>query len=129
MNEVQGPIVITSDEIKLRQILTNLISNAIKFTTEGKVMFGGMVDSIAGKVTIYVQDTGFGIEKEDIANVFDRFWQAKDDDVKKGGTGLGLAITKAYVELLGGHIYVESEEGQGSRFYFSLPLDSSSVGP
>ena len=71
---------------------------------------------------IYVQDIGFGIEKDDLENIFDRFWQAKDDDVKKGGTGLGLAITKAYVELLGGHVHVESKEDEGSRFYFSLPL-------
>lgn len=120
--QAQGPVSLISDEIKLRQILTNLISNAIKFTNEGHVVFGGTVDPLTNKVTIYVQDTGFGIEKEDLDNIFDRFWQAKDDDVKKGGTGLGLAITKAYVELLGGHIHVESEDDEGSRFYFSLPL-------
>jgi len=119
--EAEGSISLTSDEIKLRQILTNLISNAIKFTNEGNVTFGGTADMATNKVTIYVQDTGVGIENEDLENIFDRFWQAKDDDVKKGGTGLGLAITKAYVELLGGHIYVESKDGEGSRFYFALP--------
>jgi PAS domain S-box-containing protein len=111
-----------TDEVKLRQVLTNLISNAVKFTMHGKVLFGFKVleDS---RVEMYVQDSGIGIDTEDLDFIFERFWQAKDSDVKKGGTGLGLAITKAYVELLGGHIVVESERDKGTRFSFVIPQE------
>lgn len=113
---------IFSDEVKLRQVLTNLISNAVKFTLSGKVVFGfNVLDE--NKVEVFVQDSGIGIDADDVDFVFERFWQAKDSDVKKGGTGLGLAITKAYVELLGGHIVVESERDKGTRFSFVIPRE------
>ncbi|MCT4645441.1 MAG: PocR ligand-binding domain-containing protein, partial [Carboxylicivirga sp.] len=111
---------IFSDEVKLKQVLTNLISNAIKFTAKGEIVFGyQVVDNQA--VEVFVQDSGIGIDADDVDFIFDRFWQAKDSDVKKGGTGLGLAITKAYVELLGGHVEVESERDKGTRFSFVIP--------
>ncbi|MCU4176882.1 PocR ligand-binding domain-containing protein [Carboxylicivirga sp. N1Y90] len=109
-----------SDEGKLRQVLTNLISNAIKFTAQGSVEFGyELMDG--NLIELFVQDSGTGIDADNVHFIFDRFWQAKDSDVKKGGTGLGLAITKAYVELLGGHINVKSKLNEGTRFSFVIP--------
>ncbi|MCU4156083.1 PocR ligand-binding domain-containing protein [Carboxylicivirga sp. A043] len=113
---------IYSDEVKLRQVLTNLISNAIKFTANGHVVFGYEVLK-SSEIELFVQDSGIGIDTNDVEFIFDRFWQAKDSDVKKGGTGLGLAITKAYVELLGGHINVESQRDVGTRFSFVIPKE------
>jgi PAS domain S-box-containing protein len=115
---------IFSDEVKLRQVLTNLLSNAIKFTPKGKVEFGYEA-AANNRLHVYVQDTGIGIDKEDLEFIFDRFWQAKDRDIKKGGTGLGLAITRAYVELLGGHIEVYSKRDKGTRFSFTIPAHLS----
>ena len=111
--------LITSDEIKLRQILTNLISNAIKFTDIGTVTFG--YDVKGDELQFSVEDTGAGIDEEGVMNVFERFWQSKRNSPNKGGTGLGLAITKAYVELLGGEINVSSIAGAGTKFEFVIP--------
>ncbi|WP_439182679.1 PocR ligand-binding domain-containing protein [Carboxylicivirga taeanensis] len=115
-------IEVFTDEIKLRQVLTNLISNAIKFTTSGCVRYG-FKKLESGGIEVYVHDSGVGIEAENLELIFERFWQAKDTDIKRGGTGLGLAITKAYVELLGGHIKVESERDKGTRFSFVIPKE------
>ncbi|GEM_PF-5056307 len=119
-NAEQGEFELFSDEVKLRQVLTNLISNAIKFTSEGSVRFG-FIDINEMELELFVQDSGVGIDADDLEFIFDRFWQAKDTDVKKGGTGLGLAITKAYIELLGGHIFVESDSENGTRFSCRVP--------
>lgn len=116
--------IIKTDETKLNQILTNLIGNALKFTNEGKVGFGYNIKG--SYIEFYVKDTGIGIEKEAHERVFDRFSQAnKDISVSYGGTGLGLAISKAYVELLGGKIWLESKPGKGSVFYFTIPYEKS----
>ncbi|TRX65922.1 PocR ligand-binding domain-containing protein [Carboxylicivirga sp. M1479] len=119
-NGEESEYEIYSDEVKLRQVLTNLISNAVKFTSAGKVVFG-YAEIDKKLLEFYVQDSGIGIDADDLDLIFDRFWQAKDSDVKKGGTGLGLAITKAYVELLGGFIHVESKRDKGTRFSFRIP--------
>nr|WP_319401906.1 PocR ligand-binding domain-containing protein [uncultured Carboxylicivirga sp.] len=120
VNDESDELELYSDEVKFRQVMTNLISNAIKFTAIGHVEFGyEMKDS--NKVQIFVRDSGVGIDAESVDFIFDRFWQAKDADVKKGGTGLGLAITKAYVELLGGHIQVQSKVDEGTEFSFIIP--------
>ncbi len=111
---------INTDEVKLRQIITNLISNAIKFTDTGEVELGVTVkDSF---LQFYVKDTGVGIPEKYQQVIFHRFRQA-DYNVagKHGGTGLGLAISKAYVELMGGVIWVESTVGSGSHFRFKIP--------
>jgi len=114
-------INIYTDETRLRQILTNLINNAIKFTESGSVEFGFEIQ--IDKLQFFVKDTGIGIPPEKLDLIFDRFIQATDSTEKfYGGTGLGLAITKALVELLGGNIRVESQEGLGSTFYFYLPI-------
>ena len=120
VNRNDSDLEVYNDEVKLRQVLTNLLSNAIKFTSSGEVEFGYRLVA-NDRIEIFVRDSGKGIDTDDIDFIFDRFWQAKDSDVKKGGTGLGLAITKAYVELLGGHIKVESVRDKGTRFSFEMP--------
>ena len=116
---------IRTDREKLYAILTNLVKNAIKFTNEGSIEFGynhiGLQTQIK-ELKFYVKDTGIGISKNRHKAVFDRFFQ--DDKVNQEalqGAGLGLSITKAYVEMLGGKIWIESKEGIGSTFYFTIP--------
>jgi PAS domain S-box-containing protein len=111
---------IKTDSEKLYAILTNLIKNAIKFTNEGYIEFG--CEKKEGNLEFYVKDSGIGISDEQKKIVFERFRQANDSISRSHeGSGLGLAISKAYVEILGGKIWVESEEGKGSAFYFTLP--------
>ncbi len=113
------------DKTKLNQILTNLINNAIKFTHTGYVEIGYSVSKIKNKdyIKFHIKDTGIGIPKDKHKVIFNRFTQAESGHTKTyGGTGLGLAITKSLVELMKGKVWVESEEGKGSTFYFTLPL-------
>ncbi len=114
-----------TDSTRFAQIVSNLISNAIKFTEEGKIEFGYYLDSkLANKdeVLFYVKDNGIGIPKDKQKLIFERFRQVDDSYNKRyGGTGLGLAITKSLVDSLGGRIWVESEKDKGSVFYFTLP--------
>ena len=111
-------VLIVSDNVKLRQIITNLISNALKFSKNGKVEVGYNVGD--GSVCIYVRDNGIGISKEDLPKIFDRFFQVKGVELATKGTGLGLAIVKSYVDMLHGTIRVESEVGKGTCFYVEL---------
>ena len=114
--------IIKTDETKLMQILTNLIGNALKFTDKGVVEFG--VSRQKQMLEFYVSDTGIGIAPELHNVIFERFRQANSSLTKEyGGNGLGLAITKAYVNLLGGEIWLESSAGKGSTFYFSIPYE------
>lgn len=111
---------IISDPYRIKQVLTNLISNAIKFTQEGTVEVLAYIKNQS--VFISVTDTGIGIAKESHANVFKEFTQANDGIEKKfGGTGLGLTISKKIIELLGGTIELQSEEGKGSEFTIIIP--------
>lgn len=111
---------ITTDAVRLKQVLANLISNAIKFTVEGSITFGYEIKNDV--VEFYVRDTGIGISPDQKEVIFQRFMQADVSITRMyGGTGLGLAISKALVELLGGSIWVESEPGKGSCFYFTIP--------
>ena len=111
--------IITSDREKIYAILTNLVKNAIKFTNEGSIVFG--CDKKGDNLVFFVKDTGIGIPKDRQEAIFERFIQADITDIHAlQGAGLGLAISKAYVELLGGRIWLESEEGKGSTFYFSI---------
>lgn len=114
--------LITTDATRLRQILNNLIGNAVKFTEKGYVEFG--VELMGNhELRFYVKDTGIGIRNSAIDKIFDRFYQvdASGEERSGKGTGLGLAITKALVELFGGRIWAESEEYVGSTFYFTIP--------
>ncbi len=114
---------IITDDIKLKQVLINLLTNAIKFTDEGEVAFGYEIDVINGLINFKVTDTGLGIDEDNHKYIFDRFKRVDSDiSIKVGGLGLGLAISKAYVELLGGTISLSSKVGEGSVFYFSIPL-------
>jgi len=114
-------VFIETDEVKLQQILTNLISNGIKYTEEGYVKFGYRIAGNNG-IEFYVEDTGIGIDPKYHNRIFDRFGRVEGDvAVRKGGLGLGLAIAKAYTELLGGTIRVESEPEKGSLFTVFLP--------
>jgi len=111
---------IKSDRIKFRQVLDNLLSNAIKFTHTGRITFRCSVDGEFLKVEI--EDTGIGIDMNLQDIVFERFRQVETSYSKKyGGTGLGLSITKAYIEKMGGVIWLSSEIGKGSVFSFKLP--------
>lgn len=115
---------IFADDTKLKQVLNNLISNAIKFTRKGEVKFGYKLENKELKFTI--SDTGRGIEEDKLDRVFDRFVQADiEADQVTGGTGLGLSIAKAYVEMMGGRISVKSAPGEGSTFDFTLPYQTS----
>lgn len=119
----QGKII--SDITRLRQILTNLIGNALKFTSKGQVTFGYTFKD-SNTILFYVKDTGIGIPSNKLNVIFDRFRQADSSTTRKfGGTGLGLAISKGLVNLLGGSIWVESVEGEGSAFYFTIPYKTN----
>jgi PAS domain S-box-containing protein len=115
------PNLLHTDEHRLKQILNNLINNAIKFTEHGSVVFGAKADS--NWIKFFVKDTGRGISDNQLDYIFERFNQEEIEDHKKlGGTGLGLSISKKLVELLGGDISVESQKGKGSTFYFTIPV-------
>lgn len=117
---------IETDSTKLSQVLTNLIKNAIKFTEEGSVVFGYKQKNTMFE--FFVADSGPGIPPEQKDLIFERFRQSTLNLTRKyEGAGLGLAISKAYVELLGGTIGIESELGKGSTFYFTLPFSHPSV--
>ncbi len=109
------------DERRLSQVVMNLVGNAIKFTDSGSVTIRAR--AAAGTFTIAILDTGPGIAKSDQQRIFEMFQQADSSSTrKKGGTGLGLAISKRIVEMHGGNIWVESAEGKGSTFSFTVPL-------
>ncbi|MCU0461888.1 MAG: PAS domain S-box protein [Bacteroidales bacterium] len=111
---------IMTDSTKLVQVISNLINNAFKFTKKGKITFG--YDLKGDFIEFYVKDTGIGIAPEHQSRIFERFYQV-DSAVSRqyGGTGLGLSICKAYVELMGGEIWLESVRGKGTSFYFKIP--------
>lgn len=113
---------IITDSTKLIQILSNLINNATKFTKEGQIDFGYALKD--GFLEFYVKDTGIGIPPEHHDKIFERFFQVDNLISRKfGGTGLGLSICKAYVELLGGKIWVTSQPGEGTDFRFTIPYN------
>jgi len=114
---------IFTDSSKLRQILDNLLRNAIKYTHQGYVKFGYQLrdDSF---IVFYVEDSGIGIQSEMQLKIFERFRQVDNGATRLyGGTGLGLSISKAFVEKLGGTIWIKSEEAKGSIFYFTIPYE------
>ncbi|MBE0648492.1 MAG: response regulator [Bacteroidales bacterium] len=118
---------IHTDATRLKQILTNLISNAFKFTEKGKIEFGAEVTDTF--ITFFVKDTGLGIPEDKFEIIFDRFRQVDDSHTREfGGTGIGLTIAKSLVERLGGTIWLESNLYEGSQFFFKLPLQPFTSG-
>ncbi len=117
------------DQVRLNQILINLMSNAVKFTSEGQISLSISIYSKENNIyniLFKVSDTGIGIPQNKQANIFEIFTQASSDTTRRfGGTGLGLAISKQLVELQGGKIWVESELNKGSKFYFYIPLEKA----
>lgn len=112
--------IIETDETKLIQIVTNLLTNALKFTPEGQIEFGYTVEG--NDLQFYIRDTGIGIKPELHELIFERFRQADSSiAVQYGGNGLGLSISKDYVQLLAGRMWLQSEPGKGSVFYFTIP--------
>jgi PAS domain S-box-containing protein len=124
-NQKTQNIVIRTDKKKIDGLFTNLIGNAIKFTDEGFIEIGSFYNDYT--ITFYVKDTGRGIPNDRLQAIFDRFVQADLATTRTHeGSGLGLSICNAYLHLLGGSIWVESELGKGSTFYFSIPYEMSS---
>ena len=114
-------IWIRSDENRLRQVLVNLVGNAIKFTKEGYVEIG--LKATGDCIQFHVSDTGIGIPEEFHDEIFERFRQVESSNSRKyGGNGLGLAISKSLVEIMGGEIWIESVQEKGSTFYFTIPI-------
>jgi len=114
------PTVVRGDERRLRQVLMNLLDNAIKYTRGGSVALH--VELQRGRIRFLVEDTGTGIEPEHLSEIFNLFHQVRDPAVLVDGTGLGLAISRRLTRLMGGELKVASTPGQGSRFWFDLDL-------
>ena len=123
-------LVIHTDPSKLQQILINLLKNALKFTHKGHINYGykKIANQDEPKLLFYVEDSGIGVPENQQEFVFDVFRQVEDSSTRTyGGTGLGLAISKKLTELLGGEIWLESEFGKGTVFYFTIPFEKSGI--
>jgi signal transduction histidine kinase len=119
----EEPIEVVTDARKLRQILLNIVGNAIKFTAEGGVT---VESALEGEFFVLrVSDTGIGIDQDHIDRIFEPFWQVEQGTTRNvGGTGLGLTVTKRFVDLLGGSMQVDSEPGKGTTISIRLPIRS-----
>ncbi len=126
INKVPDDLVVYADASLLRRVFQNLIANAIKYTPRGEVMIGAREPGAEGAVECWVSDNGAGITEELLEKVFDK---GETDPEHAGGTGLGLAIVKTFTEAHGGMVSVESQEGIGSTFRFSLPTKANVSGP
>ena len=114
-------VSILGDAQKIKQVLDNLLNNALKFTNEGSVEIGWQKQN--NKIRIYVKDTGVGVPSEFHETIFERFRQADSVDLRTiDGSGLGLAISKAYVEAHGGEISIDPVYSNGALFYFVIPI-------
>jgi PAS domain S-box-containing protein len=125
INETSKRIVLVTDSRKLKQVLLNLLRNALKFTDHGRIEFGftEITEPENKIIQFYVKDTGIGIDKKYHDTIFNVFRQVDDTHTRKfGGMGVGLSIAKKIVELLGGKIWVESQASEGSVFYFTVPV-------
>jgi signal transduction histidine kinase len=116
------PLALETDPDRLRQVLLNLVGNAVKYTERGEVRLQ-LRPSAGGGVVFHVRDTGAGIRAEHLDRIFEPFWQVNPTQRdRNGGTGLGLSVVRRLVRLLGGQVAVESEVGRGSTFTVRLPL-------
>jgi signal transduction histidine kinase/CheY-like chemotaxis protein len=120
------PAWIEADGARLRQVLLNLLTNAVKFTEAGGVTISAEREAEGARLRIAVQDTGVGVPPEVAGRLFQRFSQVDGSSTRQhGGSGLGLAISKALIELMGGQIGMESEPGHGSTFWFTVPAEAT----
>ena len=117
-------VTFNTDANRLTQVFSNLISNALKHTPNGSISYGYKVFDDASKIDFFVKDTGSGIAKEDLEHIFETY-VSRDAETNKNSYGLGLPLCKIIVEKLGGNISVESEQGKGSTFRFSMPFEGS----
>ena len=114
--------LILTDAIKIRQILSNLLKNAIKYTDNGHISYG--YTRVIDKLEFFVDDTGIGIDSEFHQKIFERFHKVEQENIRLyEGVGLGLAICKGNIDLLKGEIWIESEVGKGSKFFFTIPYE------
>ena len=124
----QIPAKLAGDELRLSQILINLVGNAVKFTAKGSVAVEvSSAEGDQGKtvLTFRVTDTGIGMREDELRQIFEPFTQADESTTREyGGTGLGLSISKKLVDLMNGSISAESREGEGSTFWFTVALDA-----
>lgn len=117
---------IMTDEQKLKKVIINIVSNAVKFTDKGQISIGYTCDG--QMLEFFAEDTGIGIPEDFLRNIFDGFRKAENGGNKfYEGLGLGLSISKGYLEILGGKLWVTSEKGKGSKFYFTIPYKPVSV--
>src|SRR5207237_1407495 len=122
----EGTLAIRTDVGKLRQIVYNLLANAVKFTDHGTVTLAAQRD--ADCLVLEVRDTGPGIAPDQLSRVFDAFWQGEHSGAPRpGGTGLGLSISHRLAQLLGGELTAESTLGQGTTFRVTIPLEPSTT--
>jgi signal transduction histidine kinase len=119
-----GDIIINSDEVRLKQIFFNLLSNAVKFTQKGSIKF--TCEKKRGELLFSVSDTGTGIPEEDQKRIFERFSKFNYKGLNSDGSGIGLAVVEKIVGLFNGRIWLDSTPGEGTTFYFTLPLVSKS---
>lgn len=120
LKRLDEEITLNTDAIKLRQILLNLLSNAVNYTEKGEVSLAA--ERLDGRLLVSVGDTGVGVSPQNLEKIFEPFWQVEQTTTRKvGGTGLGLAVTSQFVKLLGGELSVASTVGKGSIFTLSLP--------
>jgi two-component system, OmpR family, phosphate regulon sensor histidine kinase PhoR len=117
-NEVPEDLTVYADASLLKRVFQNLVANAIKYTPRGEVVIGAQETGVEGGIECWVSDNGAGIPKDRLEKIFDKL---ETDPEREGGTGLGLAIVKTFVEAHGGKVTVESKEGVGSTFRFTLP--------
>src|SRR5207249_4577339 len=110
------------DPTRIRQVLINLLINAIRFTDTGGITVTARRGADAHDVLMSVADTGVGIPADDVPHVFDEFSQSGEPGRRRGGSGLGLTVSKRFVELHGGNMWATSKLGRGSTFYFTIPL-------
>ena len=121
-NEIPSSLAVQADRSYLEQILINLLENSIKYTPEGGKVIISAVEKDSKDIQFSIEDNGIGIPKEDLSRIFERFYRVDKGRSKElGGTGLGLSIVKHLVQAHGGKVWVESQPGKGSTFYFTLP--------
>ena len=126
LNKENKKIILENDFTRFRQVITNLLNNALKFTEKGYIHFGYKI--VENQVQFFVSDTGIGIDKEEFENIFNPFHKIETDKTKLyKGTGLGLSISRKLVNLMGGGIWLESEVGKGTTFFFSMPYSPLAV--